>query len=223
MRFDEEALPNEIEGRVFDGAQPPGLGRVVLGIDQGVDGVLPGALAQIIVAGGEERLGHLQIERGLTHRLVSYQDELGSFVEVLRAKAFALASVGIDAVERAAPDSVLEKPESIFHMDLSVPESRSMELASSGRLHGSGFGAPTEHRDWCPFWCPLRVHAAISACRPSGRNWLRGLDLNQRPSGYEPEDCTTYKCYFACGQPSFPGSVTGPSVGAVSPEPFRAT
>src|SRR6187551_1811940 len=30
--------------------------------------------------------------------------------------------------------------------------------------------------------------------RDVGRNWLRGLDLNQRPSGYEPDelpDCST--------------------------------
>ncbi len=34
----------------------------------------------------------------------------------------------------------------------------------------------------------------VSSCRPSGENWLRGLDLNQRPSGYEPDElpgCST--------------------------------
>jgi hypothetical protein len=31
-------------------------------------------------------------------------------------------------------------------------------------------------------------------CRHSAKNWLRGLDLNQRPSGYEPDElpgCST--------------------------------
>jgi hypothetical protein len=32
------------------------------------------------------------------------------------------------------------------------------------------------------------------------RNWLRGLDLNQRPSGYEPDElpgCSTPRCKYA--------------------------
>ena len=41
---------------------------------------------------------------------------------------------------------------------------------------------------------PLRFVAVVSCCRPRGKNWLRGLDLNQRPSGYEPDElpgCST--------------------------------
>ena len=38
----------------------------------------------------------------------------------------------------------------------------------------------------------------------SSGKWLRGLDLNQRPSGYEPDelpDCSTprYHCLWTCG------------------------
>ena len=32
-----------------------------------------------------------------------------------------------------------------------------------------------------------------------GENWLRGLDLNQRPSGYEPDElpgCSTPRSYY---------------------------
>ena len=39
---------------------------------------------------------------------------------------------------------------------------------------------------------------AIS-CRHSAKNWLRGLDLNQRPSGYEPDElpgCSTPRVYY---------------------------
>jgi hypothetical protein len=37
--FDEQAIANVIEGRVFYGAEPTGLGGVVLGVDHGVAGV----------------------------------------------------------------------------------------------------------------------------------------------------------------------------------------
>ncbi len=36
-------------------------------------------------------------------------------------------------------------------------------------------------------------------CRHSRENWLRGLDLNQRPSGYEPDElpgCSTPRVYY---------------------------
>jgi hypothetical protein len=36
--------------------------------------------------------------------------------------------------------------------------------------------------------------------RSIGRNWLRGLDLNQRPSGYEPDElpgCSTPRSEYA--------------------------
>ena len=34
-------------------------------------------------------------------------------------------------------------------------------------------------------------------------NWLRGLDLNQRPSGYEPDElpgCSTPRIHYVAGQ-----------------------
>ena len=36
-------------------------------------------------------------------------------------------------------------------------------------------------------------HAAMLKLRQAGKlnlNWLRGTDLNRRPSGYEPDACT---------------------------------
>src|SRR5690349_13991659 len=42
------------------------------------------------------------------------------------------------------------------------------------------------------FFCSGTVHA--TGCRHRPMNWLRGLDLNQRPSGYEPDElpgCST--------------------------------
>ena len=44
---------------------------------------------------------------------------------------------------------------------------------------------------------PFRILQNVNAIRSLpfvGRNWLRGLDLNQRPSGYEPDElpgCST--------------------------------
>ena len=37
-------------------------------------------------------------------------------------------------------------------------------------------------------------------CRHSAKDWLRGLDLNQRPSGYEPDElpgCSTPRRDYA--------------------------
>jgi hypothetical protein len=42
---------------------------------------------------------------------------------------------------------------------------------------------------------------AIS-CRHSAKDWLRGLDLNQRPSGYEPDElpgCSTPRLHYVAG------------------------
>ena len=69
---------------------------------------------------------------------------------------------------------------------------------------------------WCRLWCYLRPYSPLFAsvralrCRsirlkqnpsqPSGwegLNWVQGLDLNQRPSGYEPDElpgCSTLQC-----------------------------
>ena len=43
---------------------------------------------------------------------------------------------------------------------------------------------------------PFRILEDVNAisCRHPAENWLRGLDLNQRPSGYEPDElpgCST--------------------------------
>ena len=43
-------------------------------------------------------------------------------------------------------------------------------------------GALKGRQNWCPFGCPLRFPTALNPCRRCGREWLRGLDLNQRPS-----------------------------------------
>ena len=75
---------------------------------------------------------------------------------------------------------------------------------------------------WCRLWCYLRLYSPLFAsvralrCRsirlkqnpsqPSGwegLNWVQGLDLNQRPSGYEPDElpgCSTLQC--GNGQPA---------------------
>jgi hypothetical protein len=44
----------------------------------------------------------------------------------------------------------------------------------------------------------LKNVSAIS-CRHSAKDWLRGLDLNQRPSGYEPDElpgCSTPRFHY---------------------------
>ena len=49
----------------------------------------------------------------------------------------------------------------------------------------------SDHRNWYL----LRSLPAVNLSRPVGlKEWLRGLDLNQRPSGYEPDElpgCST--------------------------------
>ena len=163
-------------------------------VDQGVDRLLPGAFGQGIVGGREKCLGHLQAERGLAHGLVFSQDELGGLVKVFCAKAFPSACLGINAVESASAKSALDEPEPVFHIFMSVPGNEASAFESTLEVRGSGLGALKEHRNWCPFWCPLLSHAAISTNRTSGWKWLRGLDLNQRPSGYEPDElpgCST--------------------------------
>ena len=95
--------------------QYPALWAGIFIFDQGVDGLLPGALGQGVVGGREKRLGHLQAEGGLAHGLVLRQDELGSLVGVLGAEALASAGLGIDAVEGASAESTLNEPEPVFH------------------------------------------------------------------------------------------------------------
>ncbi len=51
---------------------------------------------------------------------------------------------------------------------------------------------------------PFRILKDVYAisCRHSAENWLRGLDLNQRPSGYEPDElpgCSTPRLHYADG------------------------
>src|SRR5437667_2167660 len=48
---------------------------------------------------------------------------------------------------------------------------------------------------------PFRILKDVYAisCRHSAENWLRGLDLNQRPSGYEPDElpgCSTPRLHY---------------------------
>src|SRR5205823_4669942 len=46
-----------------------------------------------------------------------------------------------------------------------------------------------------------QTRLAISP-RVGGKKWLRGLDLNQRPSGYEPDElpgCSTPRLHYADG------------------------
>jgi hypothetical protein len=88
---------------------------VVLGIYQGVDGLLPGAFAQIVIAGNEKGLGHLQVEGRLPYGLILHQDDLGGLVGVLDAKTFPSACLGIERLEHAAPQSTLDEPEPVFH------------------------------------------------------------------------------------------------------------
>ncbi len=48
---------------------------------------------------------------------------------------------------------------------------------------------------------PFRISQNIDAITlKHWREWLRGLDLNQRPSGYEPDElpgCSTPRSYYA--------------------------
>ncbi len=49
---------------------------------------------------------------------------------------------------------------------------------------------------------PFRILENVDAvrCRHPARDWLRGLDLNQRPSGYEPDElpgCSTPRFEYA--------------------------
>ena len=48
---------------------------------------------------------------------------------------------------------------------------------------------------------PFRILEDVNAisCRHPAENWLRGLDLNQRPSGYEPDElpgCSTPRLHY---------------------------
>ena len=113
--FDDDTGSNVIEGGMFDGAQPAGLGGIVLGFDERINGVLPGAFAQTVITRGKEGLRHLQIHGWLAHGLILRQDKLGRFAGVFRAEAFPPAGVRIETIKRAAAQATLDGSEPIFH------------------------------------------------------------------------------------------------------------
>ena len=56
--------------------------------------------------------------------------------------------------------------------------------------------APAQFRPFSPY--ALELEAPGTLAIPGALLWLRGLDLNQRPLGYEPNelpDCSTPRCH----------------------------
>jgi len=77
--------------------------------------VLPGARRDTVVGAGEIGFGNLQIERGLTERLILGEDDLLGGITILGFQTESLSGLGIDAVEFVAALTAVDQTETSFH------------------------------------------------------------------------------------------------------------
>ena len=113
--FDDDLRQQRNQRAVFDDAQPAFLVRVLLGVGQRFDGVLPGARGDAVVAAGEIRLGDLQIQHRLAFRVVPGLDDLLGVVRVGGAEAGAFAGLGVHTVVSATTISAADETVTCFH------------------------------------------------------------------------------------------------------------
>ena len=138
FRFDDDLRQQRDQCAVFDDAQPAFLVRVLLGVGQRFDGVLPGPRGDAVVAAREIRLGNLEIQHRLAFGVVLGLDDLPGVVFAGGAQAGAFAGVVVHAVEASATDATADQTvtcfHTIFHATARINEAESEVLADSRRI-----------------------------------------------------------------------------------------
>lgn len=95
-------MADEIKRLVFSGTAPTLLIRTLLAFGQGVERLLPCALADAGIGAGEICFGNLQVEHGLTQGLIPGFDNLPRFLFVVGMQTGPFAGRRIDTIEGAA-------------------------------------------------------------------------------------------------------------------------
>jgi hypothetical protein len=115
FRFNDDLREQWHQRAIFDDAHPAFLVRILLGVGQRFDGVLPCPDGDAVVAPREIRLGDLQIQDRLAFSLVLCLNNLDCFVLAGRAQAGALAGVIVHAVEASAANAATNQTVTCFH------------------------------------------------------------------------------------------------------------
>jgi hypothetical protein len=102
LRFDDDAMPDHIEGFVLSGSLPALLIRIVFACSQRLQSILPGPLTDSGVAAGKIGFGNLQVEHRLAFGLIPGLDDLQGFLFVAGLQTGALAASGVHAIKGAA-------------------------------------------------------------------------------------------------------------------------
>ena len=101
-------------GLVFGSRRPAVPVRAPLGVDQGFNGVLPGAGGDAVVRAREVRLGNLEVQNGLAQGLILGEDDLFRRIPVLGLQAGPLAGHVVEA-EKGSAFSAIQQAITIFH------------------------------------------------------------------------------------------------------------
>src|SRR5690349_9914056 len=102
LRFDDDLVADEIERLLLRCAEPSLFGWSLFGGDKRIQCIVPGARCNTGIAARQISLGELKIKVRVAQRLVLGQDDLFGCLAILRLKAGAFASFGVNAVEHAS-------------------------------------------------------------------------------------------------------------------------
>jgi hypothetical protein len=120
LRLQNNKIANEVESLVPCGGLPAVLRRTALGINDGIEGILPSPGRDPRICARQICLGDLKIQVRLADGLIAGVEQGGCLGAISRAGAFLLSGFGVFDVEHAAAFAAVEDVTTFHSFRLSV-------------------------------------------------------------------------------------------------------